>query len=205
MRTYSVLLLATIIVCASFVAPPAQAQTPTTKPTNVAPLTSSQAQVDGIVSRVVDNLWEQADHYFHNGDYNRIIGLCRVMVETDPSFNDAYDDAAYLLWSQGDTKGADDFLQYGVKHSTDKMSVLFEFGSHLMRTKRPQAALPYLQRAAAMPNAGPLVYTQLGHCYEQNKKIKEAIETWEIVVKKFPTFPSGPKNLAAAKKLAAGG
>src|SRR5262245_24968423 len=72
-----------------------------TKPTE-APLVSSKVQVNAIVSKVVDGLWEESDHFWHEGDYNRIIDLCRLMVEADPSFNEAYANAAYLLWSLGD-------------------------------------------------------------------------------------------------------
>lgn len=182
----------------------AQSKTLTKVNVATAPLTSSQSQVDGITSRIVDNLWSYSDVYFHDGDYNRIISLCRLISEADPSFDEAYENAAYLLWSQGDTQSADRFLQYGLKRSKDQLTLLLEFGRHLNATKRPDAAIPYLKRASLMPQAGPLVFVQLGHCYEKVKQYDKAVATWSTLVKKFPDFPSGPPNLARAKALLKG-
>jgi Tfp pilus assembly protein PilF len=176
----------------------------TSKPTVSKPQVSSKVQVQGIVDRVVDGLWETTDYYWHDGDYNRIVSLVRVSVEADPSFNDAYSSAAWLLWSMGDTVAADSLLEYGVTRTQDKGDLYYELGWHLYNTKRYAAAQPYLEKAITYPNSEARWYSTLGHTYRQLKKYDEAVKTWETVVKKFPDFPPGKTNLERVKALQAG-
>lgn len=168
-------------------------------------LKTATAQVDGITSRIVDNLWEETDHYWHEGDYNRIIALVRVCVEVDPSFVEAYSSGAWLMWSQGDTKAADTLLQYGIARApqAEKGNISYEFGWHLFNTKRFAEALPYLKQATDSNVGFVTAFTTLGHCYRQLKRYDDSVKAWEVVVKKFPTFVSGPSNLARVKALQA--
>ena len=92
-------------------------------------LKTATTQVDGITSRIVDNLWEESDHYWHEGDYNRIIALVRVCVEVDPSFVEAYSSGAWLMWSQGDTRAADTFLQYGLSRARKPKKAIWPMSS----------------------------------------------------------------------------
>ena len=178
-----------------------QAQTKT-----IAPETMKQAvmQVDGITSGVVDKLWSETDVYWHHGDYYRIVDLCRLTVEAEPSFNEAYSAGAYLIWSLGDPKGADDLLEYGISRTKNKTELYADLGRHFNFTKRYDAAETYLKKAISFPDAGPVPYTQLAFSYKKRKMYPEAVKVWEQVVKKFPTFPSGPANLAGARAAAKG-
>jgi tetratricopeptide (TPR) repeat protein len=180
--------------------PAAKEQKSTTEPRTA---TESKLQVEGIISAVVDDLWKETDQYWHHGDYYRIIALCRLSVEADPSFNEAYTGGAYLIWSLGDAVGADDFLSYGIDHTTQKTALYQDLGRHFNATKRYEAAEKYLRIATSRPDAGPLAYSQLAYSYKNQKKYPQLVATWEAVVKKFPGFPSGPPNLASAKALAA--
>ena len=161
-------------------------------------------QVNGITSRVVDNLWEATDHFFHEGDYYRIIALIRVCVAIDPSFVEAYSSGAWLLWSIGDTAGADAFLADGEARSPRKAEIAYEMGWHLYNTKRYDAALPYLEKGIKSPTAHVVCYTTLGHCYRQLKRYPDSVRVWKMVVQKFPTFTAGQSNLARVEKLARG-
>jgi tetratricopeptide (TPR) repeat protein len=189
--------LAALIVALAVVTGSALAQT---KPAP-APLTSSKAQVNAVVDKVVDGLWEETDHFWHDGDYQRIVDLCRVIVEADPSFNEAYSNAAWLLWSLGDIPGADAFLEFGINRTPSKGELYYEFGRHLYTTKRYPSAKPYLEKAVAYPNAQPTWYSTLGHTYRQLKDYDNAVKTWAAVVEKFPTFVSGPPNLKRVQAL----
>lgn len=163
-------------------------------------------QVNGIANAVIDDLWEQTDRYWHDGDYNRIIDLCRICVEADPTFDEAYGVAAWLLWSQGNTPAADWILEYGVKRSPKQGAIYFEYGWQLYNTKRFEAALPYLQKAVARGKVPLAAYTTLAHCYTKLNRLKEAVDAWRVVVKRFPKFDVGKVNLKRAEeRLAASG
>jgi tetratricopeptide (TPR) repeat protein len=160
---------------------------------------AARTQVDGITSRVVDALWVESDRFWHDGDYYRVVALNRVIVEADPRFLDAYQNAAYLLWSLGDSPGADAFLRLGVTRNPARYELYTEMGQHLFRTRRFRDALPYLKKGAAYKNAPAPAWATLAHCYERVGRLDEAIATWRQVVKRFPTFPSGPSNLRRAE------
>ncbi len=144
-------------------------------------------QADGITNRVVDKVWAETDEYWHHGDYNRIVALIRVIVEADPTFYEAYGDGAWLIWSMGDTKNADEFLEYGISRAPQKWVLQYEFGYHLFNTKRYAAALPYLQKAVTYPKgAGWPPWHTLAHCYDKLGQKQKCLETWEYVVRTYP-------------------
>jgi tetratricopeptide (TPR) repeat protein len=186
---------------AAMVAGTALAQSKSSGATKPETLKEAVIQVDGITGRVQDSLWNQADRYWHNGDYNRVVAMTRVVVEIDPSFNEAYADAAYLLWSQGDIPAADRFLEYGIQKTSYKGGLYFEFGRHLYTTNRYADAAKYLEKAVAQPKPSPLWYATLGHSYRQLKRYDDAVRVWQIVVDKYPEYSAGPPNLARVKQL----
>jgi tetratricopeptide (TPR) repeat protein len=155
---------------------------------------SSPIQVAGMISGAVDALWETSDTYFHDGDYVRCISLCRICVEVDPNFDEAYSSGGYLLWSLGENASAEAFLEYGTRRSKKPGALNSEMGQQLFRTKNYAAALPYFQKAI-----------KLGHCYTRLNRFEEAVGAWKQVVAKFPSFAAGPKNLKDAEaRLKAG-
>lgn len=184
--TVTVAFLLAVSACAA--APPAPAS-PGMVPAETV------AQVNGMTERVIDKLWAQTDHYWHEGDYNRIVGLLRVCVEADPAFLEAYSSGAWLLWSMGDTAAADRFLTLGVSRNPGRWDLHFDFGWHLYNTKRYQAALPHLQKATTFPKASSIAWKTLGHCYDRLGRIDEAVQAWRTVVRRFPGDTAGPTNL----------
>jgi tetratricopeptide (TPR) repeat protein len=201
-RWFIPFLAAALVVAAGATTARAQGKPPANPSAKPETLKQAVLQVDGITGRVLDQLWDnEVDHYWHDGDYNRIVALTRVCVEIDPSFNEAYADVAYLLWSQGDTPAADEFLKYGIQRTSYKGGLYYEFGFQLYNTKRYAEAAKYLEKAVAQPHPSPLWYGTLGHTYRQLKRYDDSVRVWQIVVDKYPTWPSGPPNLARVKKL----
>lgn len=158
-------------------------------------------QVNGITERVIDNLWTRGDAYWHEGDYKRIVALIRVCVAADPSFVEAYSSGAWLLWSMGDTVGADALLADGEKRSPRKAEIANEFGWQMYRTKRYDKASQYLKRATDRGGVPVTAYTTYAHSLEKLGRYDEAIAVWRRVIKKFPTFSAGPVNLKRATAM----
>lgn len=158
-------------------------------------LPEAVAQADGITNAVTDRLWLATDHFWHHGDYYRIVSLLRVCVEVDPTWTDAYGDGAWLLWSLGDTAGADRFLKYGVSRRPELWDLEYEFGWHLYNTKRYADALPYLKSATQNKNADAVAWKMLAHCFDKLGRTADSVATWQQVVKRFPNDPAGPHNL----------
>jgi Tfp pilus assembly protein PilF len=169
--------------------------------------TQARIQVDGITNATLDRLWVEADRYWHDGDYYRIVDISRITMESDPSDDEACSIGAYLLWSLGDTKAADWLLEYGSKRAPKNRGRFYqELGWHLYNTKRHKQALPYLQKAVVAGGVPAAAYSALAHCYEKTGNLKASAQTWEDLHKRFPEFLSWKPNLARVKaKLAAQG
>ena len=186
------------LVAIALVAPAAIAQAPKKQSAPAAKsetLPQAVSQVDGITSEVVDKLWEGTDTYWHHGDYYRIVSILRVCVEADPVFTDAYGNAAYLLWSLGDTQGADLILKYGTTREPQLWDLDYEFGWHLFNTKRYPDALIYLKRATANPKSDAIAWKTMAHTYDRLGRYKESVAAWQTVVTRFPKDVAGPSNL----------
>jgi tetratricopeptide (TPR) repeat protein len=195
---YSTRLIAAVSAALFCFAMTAEAQT-TKKPAAAAAkkesLSQAVTQVDGITNDVVDKLWAGTDTYWHHGDYYRIVSILRVCVEADPLFTEAYGNGAWLLWSLGDTLGADRFLKYGTAREPQLWDLEYEFGWHLYNTKRYADALPYLKRATANPKADAIAWKTLAHTYDKLGRFKESADAWRTVVRRFPKDVAGPSNL----------
>ena len=173
------------------------------KPTKPA-LSKTDDVADAILNDIGNRLWEQGDKYWHDGDYQRVVGLGRIIIEIDPKDEEVVDSMAWLLWSMGDIKGADELLKYAISKAPKQGMLYSNFGGHLYRTKRYEDAAKYLEQGVKVGGVTSAAYSFLGHTYTKLGKFKEAVETWKECVKRFPKYPAGPPNLKAAEaRLAA--
>ncbi len=160
-----------------------------------APAAKPSVQLDGLEYRVIDRVWANADNYFHEGDYNRIVALCRICVESDPEFDEAYSCAAWILWSMGDKPAANTLMAYGTQRAKTKWKAEYTFAEQLMVRREYKDALPHLKMATKSPAAPVIVWKQLAHAYEKTGDLKNSLTTWKDVAKRFPEDPSVPNNL----------
>ena len=155
-------------------------------------------QADGITEGVVDRMWLNSDHFWHQGDYYRIIALLRLVAEADPGYTEAFSNGAYLLWSMGDVNAADDFLRHGLNTAPDALrwEMNYNVGHMLFQYRKDyKGALPYLQRAVLHNGAPVTAWTLLAHCYERAGRLTQSASTWRTVTERFPNFGAGFTNL----------
>jgi len=190
---------------------PSVAQTTAPRPINKGaapkqdkPAVSKDQVADAVLNDIANRLWEQGDKYWHDGDYQRVVGLGRIIMEIDPNDEEVIDSMAWLLWSMGDTKGADELLKYAISKAPKQGMLYSNFGGHLYRTKRYEEAEKYLVQGVKVGGVTSAAYSFLGHTYTKLGKFKEAVDTWRECVVRFPKYPAGPPNLKAAEaRLAA--
>ena len=193
------------------VARPSVAQTTAPRPINKGavpkqdkPAISKDQVADAVLNDIANRLWEQGDKYWHDGDYQRVVGLGRIIMEIDPNDEEVIDSMAWLLWSMGDTTGADELLKYAISKAPKQGMLYANFGGHLYRTKRYDEAEKYLEQGVKVGGVTSAAYSFLGHTYTKLGKYKEAVETWRECVERFPKYPAGPPNLKAAEARLAG-
>lgn len=148
---------------------------------------SSPAQVDGIVSAVVTQLWNHNDVYWHQGDYPRIIAMDRIITQADPHFIDCYNTGAWLMWSDGHNSDAEAFYQQAVANNPHASAAYYDYGMFLYNhLKQYDKAVRLYTRDTQHADAGILDWRMLAHSYERAGKWQDAVNTWREIQKRWP-------------------
>ena len=182
-------LLAVLLL--SFLSPTAQAA-----PTAA----QQQVQASGIVSGVVDKLWNQTDVYWHGGDYPRIIAVDRIITEADPQFLEAYSNGGWLMDSLGRRQDAEAYYTLGTRNNPHSEYAYRNLGFFYFTTKHdyPAAALAF-RHAVQQRDADLNVWKMLAHSYEKAGQWDAAVETWQQTRARFPHGLSVDRLLAEAE------
>jgi tetratricopeptide (TPR) repeat protein len=136
-----------------------------------------------------DKYAEEADWWFHHGDYEQIIRCEEVNLFVCPGDQDVYSTIAYYQWSLGRDADARRTLNRGIKAAPKDSDAYFNLGEHYMITKRYALAENPLKRAVDLGGT-PLARRAYAHCLERLGKIKDALDQWNYLVTNCPTDPA---------------
>ena len=159
-----------------------------------------QVQAGGIVSGVVDKLWDQTDRYWHEGDYPRIIALDRIITEADPQFLEAYSNGGWLMDSLGRRQDAEAYYTLGTRNNPHAEYAYRNLGFFYFTTKHdyPAAARAF-RHAVQQRDADLNVWKMLAHSYEKAGQWDDAVETWQQTRARFPHGLSVDRLLTEAE------
>ncbi len=149
---------------------------------------------EALLDATVDQLVVQTDRFFHDGYYENAIRCMFAAAVLDPTFETAYEDAAYLVWSLGDVAGADEILAWGIAANPRSADLYGEMGMHCYRTARYAQAIDYLKHSVELQ---PSVRLQLaiGHCLRKLGKLNEALAAYKKAVEIDPEDPAARFNV----------
>jgi len=174
--------------------------------------TAAEQQIQAVRDTIADALWTKTDEYWHGadqkegsapGDTSPMLNLCAMVIELDPQYAEAYSVAAWLSLGEGKERQALNFYQRGLELNPDSYELAQALGYeyYVRRKHDPQAALPYLKRAAELPS--PIGTKRLyGHVLTSAGKYEEAAAQWRKLLQQHPGDPIATKELA---KLRASG
>ena len=164
-----------------------------------------QVQANGIVSGVVDTLWNQTDTYWHGGDYPRIVALDRIITEADPQFLEAYSTGGWLMDSLGRTQDAEAYYTLGTRNNPHAEYAYWNLGFFYFGTAHdyPAAARAF-RLAVQQPDADLHDWKMLAHSYEKAGQWDTAVETWQQIRARYPHDLSVDRLLAEAERKRAG-
>jgi len=160
-----------------------------------------QRQATGIVSGVVDHLWNQADTYWHGGDYPRIVALDRIITEADPQFLEAYSNGGWLMDSLGRTGDALAYYMLGTRNNPHAEYAYWNLGFFYFSTAHdyPAAARAF-RHAVQQPDADLRDWKMLAHSYEKSSQWDAAVSTWQQTRARYPHGLSVDRLLAEAEQ-----
>jgi tetratricopeptide (TPR) repeat protein len=146
-----------------------------------APTTNSaDAIVDGIMDRLVDNV----DLHWHEGEYNHIVNLYRVVTGVQTYRMDGYANAAWLLWSMDRDEDAVDLLQTGLKANPNTYYMYDEIANYYrIRKKDFVKAAIYFEKACRYKDRKPATLHGLAVAYEKTNRLEKALAIWKQAAK----------------------
>jgi tetratricopeptide (TPR) repeat protein len=147
-----------------------------------------KVQIDGITSRVVDNLWGRTDYWWHRGEYPRIIALDRVVTEADPGFLEPYSTGGWLMESLGDNDDAEKYYRLGATRNSTQAYLWFNLGFFYFNTvKNYPKAITSFQCSSGCSDANINDWKMLAHAYEKNGQLDKAISVWQKLHVQYAT------------------
>lgn len=156
--------------------------------------TEAEAQVGEAREALVDLLWMNTEGHWHNGRWNEAIRLCRQIVQIDPHFLEAYNGAAWMLWSMDQDEAAVELYREGVAANPDRYEIYHDFGMYYFHEKDYEKAVEQFRKS--VENDAPAYYQHmLPNCLERAGRAQESLEEWRALLKRFPDDPIAPRHI----------
>ncbi len=157
----------------------------------------------GLQQAVAGALWVRADEFFHEGDYDAILPIVRMVTWLDPHQLDVYITGAWhLSYNFTDSNERSDrryipaaqrLLQEGYENNKELYDIPFELGwENTDKIKNYDEAEKWFRIAKDCKSSdkGPLepapmfTWHQLAHSLERQGRIDEAADIWRTVLAK---------------------
>jgi tetratricopeptide (TPR) repeat protein len=160
----------------------------------------SLEKLEDVFADVANNLRMQSDEYFHEGDYERAISAMRLIAEMDPTDDQAYAVASWLLDSEGKEAEGIALLELGLARNKDRYELYAELGQRYFHMERYAEAARYFQSALKFKDCPVMYWHMLAHSYEKSGLLEKCIETWQHAGELEPGSVVVKNNLERVQK-----
>lgn len=168
-----------------------------------APNSLDPAEAERLVAEsrdtLTDMLWLKTDDYWHTGQWEEAIRLCRQIVQLDPHFIEAWTGAAWMLWSSERDAEAIELFQTGAAANPTSWEIPHEFGLYYRNRKQWDDALVQFRRAAALSAPAPF-QRMVPNTLESADRLEEALQEWKAFRQRFPDDPIAKQHIEKLMK-----
>jgi tetratricopeptide (TPR) repeat protein len=163
------------------------------------------ATFTGMRETVAGLLWVRADEFFHEGNYEALLPLIRLITWLDPHYMDVYKTGAWHLdynicdsYERSDRRyipPALALMAEGIKNNPDVYDLYFDlaFMHYNLKIKDYKKSVEWMEKAEAKPDLNPerltsyekyplLVKRMLAHEYEKLGDIQKAKAQWRYAI-----------------------
>ena len=139
-------------------------------------------------------LWVRTDEFFHNGNFDAIVPMIRMITWLDPHQVDVYSTGAWHL-SYNFTDSAEradrrylgpaiKFMEEGIQNNPEVWDIKLGLGFmiHALKTLDFKQTLFWEKQAAQSKDAKLYVHRQIAHAYTKDGNIDAAIRQWSKCV-----------------------
>ena len=183
------------------------------------------ATFTGMRETVAGLLWVRADEFFHEGDFDAIMPLVRLITWLDPHYMDVYKTGAWHLdYNITDSSERSDrryipaalaLLKEGYDNNPNTYDLPFEMGfvHYNLKIKDYRKAVEWLKLASTKPDLNPetadsvqryplVVKRMLAHQYEKLGDIESAKKAWvRVIAETKKMYEEHPKDYVLAGDL----
>ena len=190
MKQLLVLIFLIVGVTASWAAQPANEEM---KPVSAAEAERRVAETRDFVG---DLLWEHTEAHWHVGEWEEAIGLCRRVNQLDPHFVEAYNGAAWMLWSMDRDDEAIEVYREGISANPDRYEIHHDFGMYYRHRQKWDQAI--VQFRKSVERGAPMYFQHmLPNTLERAGRREEAAAEWRALLKRFPEDPVPKRHIEA--------
>lgn len=161
----------------------------------------NKSRVDAIWNHAVDRLNSQTDIWFDDGDFPRVINLCKVMYALYPA---DYEVATNLGWMLENIEKWDEalavYIKYRTENAKDPNAAWPEANFYYMK-KAYQKVPPILEPTMKMARKPhPNSFRTLAHAYERMNQLQDSKRVWQAMIQTFPDDAPAKNNLSRVEK-----
>lgn len=161
----------------------------------------NQSRVDAIWNVAVDRINAQTDIWFEDGDFPRVINICKVMYSLYPA---DYEVATNLGWMLENIEKWDEalavYIKYRSENPKDPDAAWPEANFYYMK-KAYQKVPPILEPTMKMSRKPhPNSFRTLAHAYERMNQLQDSKRVWQAMIQTFPDDAPAKNNLNRVEK-----
>ncbi len=161
----------------------------------------NQARVDAIWNAAADRINSQNDVWFEDGDFPRVINLCKVMYALYPA---DYEVATNLGWMLENIEKWDEalavYIRFRTENAKDPDAAWPEANFYYMK-KAYQKVPPILEPTLKMSRKPhPNTFRTLAHAYERMNQLRDSKRIWQAMIQVFPDDAPAKNNLNRVEK-----
>ena len=175
------IVLALMAVCTSA----AYAAEPAGQQPQPIPAAEAERRVTETRDALTDLVWMGTEPYWHAGEWEECVRLCRRVVEVDEHFVQAQTSLAWLLWSHDRDAEAIEVYQQAIGANPASWEVHHDFGMYYLARRKYDQAAEQLRQAAALGAPIPHVH-MLPIALERAGHKQQALDEWRAILKRFP-------------------
>ena len=164
-----------------------------------APAAEAQSIADQTRDFLTNLLWEATDAYWHEGQWDECIRLCKQIVQLDPHFVEAYTGAAWMLWNLDRDDEAIAMFNEGIAANPDAFEIYHEFGMYYAQRKQYAKAVEQFRKSVEH-NAPMHFQHMLPNTLEKMDRKEEALAEWRAILKRFPDDPIAKMHIEGLER-----
>jgi tetratricopeptide (TPR) repeat protein len=163
------------------------------------PAVVAEQRVADARDAIADALWLKTEEQWHKGEWDEAIRVCHQLVQLEPHFIEAYNGAAWMLWSMDRDDESIALYREGIAANPKRYEIHHDFGMYYWHRQTWGKAVEQFRRS--VENGAPRNFQHmLPNSLERARRKQEALVEWRALLNRFPDDPIAERHIDALEK-----